>query len=146
MREDVIRVSAVALAATKAAGMAQAAARGSFAASAKAAGVEVKTTELITRGTPYPEVGVNTAVDNAVFALAKGATSGTIQTDSAVVVARVVDRTDVTPEALAAGKSQTSDQVLQQRRQDFFAAYMTKAKLKIKITFNEAALRTIFGS
>ena len=146
VREDVIRVSAVALAATKAAGVAQAAARGSFAAAAKAAGVEVKTTELITRGTPYPEVGVNTAVDNAVFALAKGATSGTIQTDSAVVVARVVDRTDVTPEALAAGKSQTSDQVLQQRRQDFFAAYMTKAKLKIKITFNEAALRTIFGS
>ena len=77
---------------------------------------------------------------------AKGATSGTIQTDSAVVVARVVDRTDVTPEALAAGKPQSSDQLLQQRRQDFFAAYMTKAKQKMRITFNEAALRTIFGS
>jgi len=55
----------------------------------------------------------------------------------------VADRTDVTPESLAAGKPQTSTQLLQQRRQEFFSAYMTKAKQKMSITFNEAALQTL---
>lgn len=146
VRDDVVRIKGVELARTKAAAMSQAAQRGSFAAAAKAAGADVKTTELVTRGTPYPEVGVNTKVDDAVFALAKGATSGAIETDAAVVVARVVDRTDVAPEGVAAGKAMMSSQLLQQRRQEFFAAYMSKAKQKMKITFNEAALKTIFGS
>ena len=48
--------------------MAQAA-KTNFAAAAKAAGVEVKSTELITRGAALPEVGINTAVEDAVFAL-----------------------------------------------------------------------------
>jgi peptidyl-prolyl cis-trans isomerase D len=143
VRDDVIRIKAVELAKAKAAAMSQSAQKGAFAAAAKAAGVEVKTTELVTRGTPYPEVGVNTAVDDAVFALAKGTTSGPIQTENAVVVARVADRTDVTPESLATGKPQTSSQLLQQRRQEFFSAYMTKAKQKMRITFNEAALQTL---
>lgn len=146
VRDDVIRVKAVELAKTKAATMAAAAQRGSFAAAAKAAGVEVKTTDLVTRGTPYPEVGVNTTVDTAVFALAKDATSTPIQTDNAVVVARVADRTDVTPESVATGRPQMSTQLLQQRRQEFFSAYMSKAKQKMRITFNDAALKTLFGS
>lgn len=146
VRDDVIRLKAVELAKAKAATMAAAAQRGTFAAAAKAAGVEVKTTDLVTRGTPYPEVGVNSTVDTALFALAKGATSAPIQTDNAVVVARVTDRTDVTPEMLATGRPQMSTQLLQQRRQEFFSAYMSKAKLKMRITFNDAALKTLFGS
>jgi peptidyl-prolyl cis-trans isomerase D len=145
VRSDVARLKAVELAKTKAAAMAQAAQRGSFAAAAKAAGAELKTTELVTRGTAYPEVGLNTAVDDAVFALPKGGTSGPISTESAVVVARVVDRADVTPEAVAREKAQTMSQLMQQRRQEFFTAYMAKAKQKMKINFHEAAIRTVFG-
>jgi peptidyl-prolyl cis-trans isomerase D len=145
VRADVVRIKAVEVARTKAAAMAQAAQRGSFAAAAKAAGAEVKTTELVARGTAYPEVGVSTAVDNVVFALAKGATSEPISTDNAVIVARVVDRADVTAEAFAKEKLATSDRLKQQRRQEFFTAYMTKAKEKMKINFHEAAIKTIFG-
>ncbi|NQW02773.1 MAG: peptidyl-prolyl cis-trans isomerase [Acidobacteria bacterium] len=143
--DDVIRVKAVVLAKSRAETMARAAQRGSFAAAAKAAGVDVKSTELVTRSMPYPEVGVNTAVDDAVFSLAKGATSGTIQTDNAVVVARVVDRADVTPEAVAEGAPALLNQILQQRRQEFFSAFMEKAKLKMRIDFNNTALATILG-
>lgn len=144
--EDVVRAKAVELAKSKAAAMAQSAQRGSFAAAARAAGVEVKSTELVSRGTPYPEVGVNSAVDEAVFGLAKGETSGAIETDNAVVVARVVDKTDVTPEQLTEGTPAMTNQILQQRRQEFFSAYMAKAKQKMNITFNEAALMTILGN
>ena len=145
VRNDVIRIKAVELAKTKAAAMAQAAQRGSFAAAAKAAGADLKTTELITRNTAYPEVGVEPALDDAVFGLPKGGTSGPISTESAVVVAHVVDRADVTPETLAKERSQTANQLMQQRRQEFFTAYMAKAKEKMKINFHEAALKTVFG-
>ncbi|HEY7474407.1 MAG TPA: SurA N-terminal domain-containing protein, partial [Vicinamibacterales bacterium] len=68
VREDVIRNKAVEVAKTRAASMAQAA-KGNFAAAAKAAGVEVKSTDLISRGAALPEIGVSGAVDDAVFAL-----------------------------------------------------------------------------
>jgi peptidyl-prolyl cis-trans isomerase D len=145
VRTDVIRIKAVELAKAKAAAMAQAAQRGSFTAAAKAAGADVKTTELVSRNTAYPEVGVDPAVDAAVFGLPKGATSGPITTESAVVVARVVDRADVTPETLAKERVQTMNQLMQQRRQEFFTAYMAKAKQKMNITFNEAAIQAVFG-
>jgi peptidyl-prolyl cis-trans isomerase D len=145
VRNDVIRIKAVELAKTKAAAMAQAAQRGSFAAAAKAAGADLKTTELVTRGTAYPEVGVNSAVDDAVFRLTKGGTSSPISTENAVVVAHVVDRAEVTPETLAKERLQITNQLMAQRREEFFTAYMAKAKQKMKITFHEAAIRTVFG-
>jgi parvulin-like peptidyl-prolyl isomerase len=146
VREDVIKIQAVVVARARAESMSKAAQRGSFAAAAKAAGVDVKSTELITRGSPYPDVGVNSSLDDALFALSTGQTSGALQTDAAVVVARVTDRTDVTAESVAAGKSQVRDELLQQRRQEFFSAYMTKAKQKMRISFNEVALRSVFGN
>jgi len=144
-RTDVIRLKAIELAKTKAAAMAQAAQKGSFAAAVKAAGADLKTTELVTRGTAYPEVGVNSALDDAVFRLPKGGTSGPISAESAVVVAHVVERADVTKEALIKERLQITNQMIQQRRQEFFTAYMAKAKQKMKITFNEAAIKTLFA-
>ena len=73
-----MRLKAVDVARAKAAAMAQAAAKGNFAAAAKAAGVEVKSTDFVTRGAALPEVGVNNAVDAAVFGLKAGETSAPI--------------------------------------------------------------------
>jgi len=145
VRDDVVRRKAVDVARSRAATLSQAAQRGSFAAAAKAAGVEMKTTELIVRGTPLPDVGVSAVVDDAVFALSQGQATAPIATDNAVVVAKVIERTDATPEGLAAEKTQLSNELLQRRRQEFFAAYMTKAKVKMTITFNDRALQNILG-
>lgn len=145
VREDVVRVKALEVAKTRAAAMATAAQRGTFAAAAKSAGVEVKTTDLITRGSAIPDVGVSGIVDDAVFALTQGQVSAPINTPNAIVVARAVERTTGTPEGLAADKAQIRAEVLQRRRQEFFAAYMTKAKAKMDITFNEDALRVVLG-
>lgn len=144
VREDVIRAKAVELARTKAATMAQAA-KGNFAAAAKAVGVEVKSTELITRGTALPEIGANAAVDTAVFALKTGETTPPIPTDNAVVVARVKERQDLKPESLATERETLRAEMLQQRRAAFFAAYMTKAKKDMEISYGEAAIKTILG-
>ena len=144
VREDVVRAKAVEVAAAKAATMAQAA-KTNFAAAAKAAGVEVKTTDFITRGTAFPDVGVSAAIDNAVFGLKVGETTSPISTDNAVVVARVKDRQSPNPANAAAEKETLREQLLEQRRGDFFGAYMVKAKQNLKIAYNESAIRTILG-
>ena len=144
VRENVVRAKAVEVARTRAATMA-AAARGNFAAAAKAAGVEVRTTELITRGGSYPEIGVSDKLDQAIFALKSGETTGPIATDTAVVVARVIERQDVTADAMAAQHETLRGQLLQQRRGQFFAAYMVKAKEKMTIKTNDDTLRALLG-
>jgi len=145
VKDDVIRVKAVDVAKSRAATMAQAAARGTFAAAAKAAGVEVKTTDLIARNSALPEIGVNQQVEDVVFKLKAGETSGPISTDAAVVVARVTERQDVKAEDLAAGKDGLRDEMLQQRRGEFFAAYMNKAREKMSMTYNNEAIQQLLS-
>src|SRR5262249_16595520 len=85
VRDDVVRTKAVPLAKAKAADMSQLAAKTSFAAAAKAAGLEAKSTEFVPRGTALPDIGVSTAVDDAAFKLQAGETSAPIAADNAVV-------------------------------------------------------------
>lgn len=141
--EDVIRKKSVELAKAKAAAVSQA--KANFAAAAKSAGVDVKKTELIGRGTALPEVGVSGVVDDAVFALAQGAVSQPIATDTAVVVAHVVEKQAGTADGLKAERDGLKTELLQQTRQEFFAAYMSKAKAKMKITINEATVKALIG-
>ena len=144
VQDDVIRAKALELARAKAQTVSQQG-KTNFAAAAKAAGVEVKKTELITRGTALPDVGVSGVIDQAVFALNQGDVSAPITTETAVVVAHVVEKQTGTPEGLAAERDSLHDQLLQQRRQEFFAAYMTKAKTKMKIVINEATVKQLIG-
>jgi peptidyl-prolyl cis-trans isomerase D len=141
---DVVRTKAVDLAKAKAVTMAQAA-KTNFAAAAKAAGVEVKSTEFITRGTPIPEVGTSQAVDDAVFALKVNETTGPITTDNAVVVARVKERQDLKPEEMAKSRASLRSELQNQRGGAFFGAYMTKARDKFTVKYNENALKLLFG-
>lgn len=145
VRDDVIRQKAVEVAKTRAATMAQSAAKGNFAAAAKAAGVEVKTTELITRGSAYPEVGVSSAVDDAVYALKSGQTTAPISTESAVVVARVAERQDIKSEDMTTGMDALRNELADDRRNAFFSSYMRKAQQRMSIEFSQDAIKQILG-
>jgi len=144
VREDVIKKKAVEVAKSKAAAMAQAG-RTNFAAAAKAAGVEVKSTELVTRGSPIPEVGVSSAVDDAVFALKSGDTTGPIETENAVVVARVKERQDINTADFQTAREAVRTDLLQSRRGQFFAAYMAKAKGRMTIEYHPEMLKTVLS-
>jgi len=145
VKADVVRTKAVEIARTKAATMAQAA-KGNFATAAKAAGVTVKSTELITRGSAYPEIGVSSTLDDAIFGLKAGETTGPIATDKAVVVARVKERQDMDPAKIGTERESLRAEMLQEQRGTFFAAYMSKAKAKMKIKYNENAIKALMGS
>lgn len=144
VREDVIRLKAIDLAKAKAEEVARAA-KGNFAGAAKAAGVEVKATELLGRGQAFPEVGVSKAVEDAVFALKAGEATGAVTTDNAVVVARVKERKDINLAEMATAREGVRTELLQRRRGEFFGAYMARAQAKMKIQFHEAAIKTVLG-
>ena len=146
MKEDVTKEKARALAHEKAAALA-AALKGStdLAKAAKAAGVDVKTTELLPRDSPLPEIGVAAQVDAAAFALPAGAVGGPVDTDNAVVVFKVVEHKEPTPFELAAGREQLGDDMLTDRRERFFAAYMQKVKQGMKIEVNRENLQKVIG-
>jgi peptidyl-prolyl cis-trans isomerase D len=112
-----------------------------FEKAAKAAGVEAKTTDLIATGTPIPDLGVAPAVDEVAFKLPVGAVSDPIPTDNGTAVIKVLEKKVVTPEEWTSSKDRFREELLTDRRNRFFSAYMAKAKLKMKIDVNREALQ-----
>ena len=117
-----------------------------FAAAAKKAGLEVKTTELVARGSQIPDLGASAAIDEAAFALPVGGVTDAISTPTGTAIVRVVEKVDVTPAEIEAGKDQLRGELVNQRRDRFFGAYMQKAKLALKINIRQDTLARIIGS
>jgi peptidyl-prolyl cis-trans isomerase D len=114
-----------------------------FEKAAKAAGMEAKTTELIARDSPLPDLGVAPAVEEAAFKLPVGATSDPIATDSGSAIVKVLEKKEVTPAELASAKDKFREELLGDRRNRFFSAYMVKAKQKMKIEVNREAMQRV---
>jgi peptidyl-prolyl cis-trans isomerase D len=112
-----------------------------FEKAAKAAGVEAKTTDLIAQDSPIPDLGVAPAVEDAAFKLAVGAVSDPIATDTGTAVIKVVEKKEVTPEEWTSSKDRFREELLTDRRNRFFSAYMVKAKQKMKIEVNRESLQ-----
>lgn len=112
-----------------------------FEKAAKAAGVEAKTTDLIAAGAPIPDLGVAPAVEEAAFKLPVGAVSDPIATDNGSAVIKVLEKKAVTPEEWTSSKDRFREEMLTDRRNRFFTAYMGKAKQKMKIDVNREALQ-----
>ncbi len=146
VKEDVTKEKAKVLAHEKAAALV-ASLKGStdLAKAAKAAGFDLKTTEFVPRDSPLPEIGVSPQVDAVSFALPAGAVGGPIDTDNAVAVLKVVEHKQPTPFELAAGRDQLRSDMLTDRRERFFAAYMQKVRQRMKIEVNRGNLQRVIG-
>jgi peptidyl-prolyl cis-trans isomerase D len=112
-----------------------------FEKAAKAAGVEAKTTDLIARDAPIPDLGAAPAVEDAAFKLAVGAVSDPIPTDTGTAVIKVLEKKEVTTEEWTSSKDRFREELLTDRRNRFFSAYMVKAKQKMKIDVNRETLQ-----
>jgi peptidyl-prolyl cis-trans isomerase D len=140
VRDDVIKEKAADTARQRAAAVAGQLKTGNFEAAAKAAGLEVKTTEEITRGAPIGDAGVNPAIDAVAFTLPAGGVSEPIRTETGAVIVKVLERKDVTPAEISAGKAQVRDELVNERRSRFYQSYMNKAREKMRINTNPATL------
>jgi peptidyl-prolyl cis-trans isomerase D len=140
VRDDVAKKKAVDAAQQRANEIAGKLKSGDFEAAAKAAGLEVKTTDLITRGAPIADAGVSPAIDAVAFSLQAGAVSDPITTDTGAVVVKVLERQDPKPEEVAKGRQQMKDELMNERRGRSFAAYMTKARERMNVRINNQLL------
>jgi peptidyl-prolyl cis-trans isomerase D len=143
VRQDLIRSKAVDTARQRAAAVAPKLRSGKFEAAAKAAGLEVRSTELIARGSPIGDAGISPEIDAVAFELEAGAVSEPITTGQGAAIVRVVERQDVTGEEIAAGRQQLRDEMLNERRNRFFAAYMARARENMRIQQNPALIAQI---
>jgi peptidyl-prolyl cis-trans isomerase D len=112
-----------------------------FEKAAVAAGLTVKTTDLIAKDAPIPDLGVAPAVDEAAFKLPVGGVSDAIGTDNGSAVIKVLEKKEVTTEEWTTSKDRFREELLADRRNRFFSAYMVKAKQKMKIDVNREALQ-----
>jgi peptidyl-prolyl cis-trans isomerase D len=147
VREDLIRSRAGELSRQRA-GQIAAALKGAadFAAAAKAQGLEAKSTELIAREAALPDIGVSPEVDKVAFSLPAGAVSDPIATADGTVIVRVVERDEVTPDEFRPAKEQFRAELLNERRNRFFTAYMNRAKEKMAIEINPDVVRRVVGA
>jgi peptidyl-prolyl cis-trans isomerase D len=129
---------------------------GDFNAAAKAAGLEVKTTDLIARGAAIADVGASPAIDAAAFALPAGGVSDPIVTDTGAVIVKVLEKKDASAAAAAeapavkdtqlakaqppATKEAVKTELLNERRNRFYASYMTKARERMKVNINHEVI------
>ena len=118
---------------------------GDFEKAAKAAGLEAKTTELITRDSPIPDLGSAPAVEDAAFKLPVGAVSDAIATDTGSAVVKVLEKKETTPDEWKTAQERFRQELLTDRRNRFFTAYMAKAKQKMKIDVNRETLQRAIG-
>ena len=146
VREDVTKVRAADMARKRAGEIADTlkSAR-DFSAAAKGLGLEAKETTLIPRGSPLPDVGASKEVDAVAFTLPVGGVSAPISTGDATVIVKVTERDDATPEELKKDRETFRAEVLNERRDRFFASYMTKAKERTTIQINNDVVRRVLA-
>jgi peptidyl-prolyl cis-trans isomerase D len=146
VRADVLDIKAAEMARERAAAIAtELETAKDFGAAARRLGLEVKPTELIARGSALPDIGVSEAIDEVAFALPVGGVSEAISTPAGTAIVRVAERVDVTPEQLAAGRDQLREELVAQRQDRFFSAYMQKAKDSLAINIKQDLLAQVLA-
>jgi peptidyl-prolyl cis-trans isomerase D len=143
VRDEVVKKKATDVARQKAASIGAQMKTGDFNAAAKAAGLEVKTTEFIARGAPIGDVGVSPAVDTVAFAMQPGAVSDPIVTDNGTVIVKMLERQDPPASDVATGKTTLKTELVNERRSRFYASYMAKARERMKVNINRELIAQI---
>ena len=136
VRDEVLKKKATDVARQKAVSVGAQMKSGDFNAAAKAAGLEVKTTDFILRGAPVGDIGVSPAVDTVAFAMQPNAVSDPIVTDNGTVIVKVLERQDPPTTDVTTGKATLRTELVNERRNRFYASYMTKARERMKVNIN----------
>ncbi len=143
VRDEVLKKKAVDVARQRAATIGAQMKSGDFNAAAKAAGLDVKTTEFIARGAPIGDAGASPAIDAVAFTLPVGGVSDPIATDNATVIVKVLERQDPAPSDIGSAKATLKTELLNEQRNRFYASYMSKARERMKVNVNRELLAQI---
>jgi peptidyl-prolyl cis-trans isomerase D len=110
-----------------------------FDAAAQEAGLDVNTSELLARGSAIPGIGLSPAVEAGAFAMQVGETSAPLLTGNTAVVVRLLERQEASDADFDLERETLRSQLTAERQNQFFSAYMEKAKTKLLIDIDMAA-------
>ena len=100
-------------------------ATGDLAKAAKDVGATVKSSDLVGRDAQVPDVGQLSQTAPALFDLNVGQVSQPINSQRTGVVAKLTDKQQPTPDEIQKNFEQTRDALLNQKREDMFAVFVT---------------------
>ena len=148
VREDVIRKKSLTLAQERAAeSVAELKNTENFVATAEAAELTVGSSELVARGTAFPQVGVSTAVESVAFAMEPGTVSDVIRSGNSATIVHLVEREEASADTFESERDAIRNELLFSRQNQFFAAYMDNVKeqisINIDLTLLEQALNPV---
>ena len=134
VRDDVIRKKAFAAAQARAAEVATLLQTADdFTQAAETEDLEVSTSDAIARGAAVPGVGLNTAVEAVAFSLSAGETSDPVLTGNSAVILHVHERQEATAADFQATRETLRNDLIAERQNQFYAAYLENAKTRILI-------------
>lgn len=140
VRDDVIRRKAFVLAQERADAVAAVLQDADdFGAAAEAEELDVNESGLIARGAAVPGVGVNAQVEAVAFSLVPGETSDPVLTGNSAVVLHLHEREDADPAALQTSRERLRSEMILERQNQFYGAYMENAKARIPISIDMGA-------
>ncbi len=101
-----------------------------LAKAAKAAGATLKSSDLVGRDAQVPEIGALASVAPQLFDLSVGQLSAPINTGHSGIVAKIADKQEPTGDEIAKNFDQTRETLLEQRREEMFAVFISTLQQK----------------
>ncbi|HZD49540.1 MAG TPA: peptidyl-prolyl cis-trans isomerase [Silvibacterium sp.] len=101
-----------------------------LAKAAKEVGATVKSSDLVGRDAQVPDIGALASAAPQLFDLNVGQFSGPINTGRTGVVAKILDKQEPTSDEIAKNFDRTRESMLEQRRDEAFAVFITTLQQK----------------
>ena len=117
---------------------------------AKAAGVEIKTSEMLTRGASIPEFGSIAELDKEMFTLPLGKPGTPITVAGKTLAFAVKERQEINPDEMKKSMDMMRAEMLPEIRERYFNAYIQEVRKKMEtnkqIKINESVMTQIAQS
>jgi peptidyl-prolyl cis-trans isomerase D len=114
-------------------------------AAAAAGLVRKETPALVSRGQAIGDLGTGAALESAAFALPEKTLSEPVRVRGGYAILRVIEKKSVDPAAFEQQKGTVAASLRDQRRSQFFQAYMNEARKRFKVERRAEALRRVTG-
>src|SRR6185369_11417769 len=101
-----------------------------LATAAKVVGAEIKTSELLTRGGSIPEFGSTGELDKEAFSLPIGKPGTPLTVAGKTIAFDVKERQEINPEEMKKSLDMVRNEMLPQRREQYFRAYVQEVRKK----------------
>jgi hypothetical protein len=117
---------------------------------AKAVGAEIKTSDLLIRGSSLPEFGSIGELDKEMFALPIGKPGTPLTVAGKTLAFAVKERQEIKPDEMKKSLDMIRAELLPQRREQYFNAYIQDARKRMeaskRIKINESVVSQIAQS